>query len=81
MTTDPRNGPSPASTPVNRRPIIFLFLLLCVLFVISYTGRMGQLIGLNSEIAAKQAELQAVKERQAALEKEQAYTRNRTVHR
>ncbi len=59
---------------INRRPIIFLFLLLCVLFVISYTGRMGQLVVLNGEIGAQQLQLEETRQRQAALEDEYAYT-------
>jgi hypothetical protein len=63
--------PTPA---LNRRPILLLFLLLCVLFLISYTGRLGQLVGLRAEVAAKRAELADARDRQAALLDEQRYS-------
>ncbi|MCB0046602.1 MAG: septum formation initiator family protein [Caldilineaceae bacterium] len=58
-----------------RRPILLLFLLLCVLFITGYVGRLGQLAGLRADITAKQVELNAALDRQAALLDEQAYTR------
>jgi hypothetical protein len=66
--------PEQGTSGINRRPIIFLFLLLCVLFVISYTGRMGQLVVLNGEVDAKLAQLEEAHQRQAGLEEEYDYS-------
>jgi hypothetical protein len=63
----------PKSTRPNRRPLILMLLILSLLFVASYTGRLGSLAGIRGEIAQKEQQIADARQRQAALLDEQRY--------
>ncbi len=56
----------------NRRPLLFLFIGLCLLFAVTYAARLGERGEVEAQIADAQVEIEAAERRQARLEAERA---------
>ena len=57
----------------NRRPLYFIAILLCLIFVISYVGRLSRRASLRAEIVAKEQLIEEAVERQFELEEYRTY--------
>jgi hypothetical protein len=57
----------------NRRPLYFIAILLCLIFVISYVGRLSRRASLGAEIVAKEQLIEEAVERQFELEEYRTY--------
>jgi len=63
----------PRTTNPNRRPLIFLLIILSLLFAVSYTGRLGELAGTRAQADVTAQKIKEARLRQAALLNEQDY--------
>jgi len=57
----------------NRRPLIFILIILSLLFAVSYTGRLGKLARMRGQVDATAQKIEEARLRQAALLNEQNY--------
>jgi len=70
---DAKQAKESGSAGPNRRPLILVLLVLSLLFVVSYTGRLGTLARTQGKIALKEQQIKDARQRQAALLDEQRY--------
>jgi cell division protein FtsB len=60
----------------NRRPLIFVLIILSLLFTVSYTARLGKLARMRAQVDVTAQKIEDARLRQAALLDEQEYVKS-----